>query len=60
MSHSYKYKSGYIHLSYFDNVERVRVSVHGTAYAMEVRSVHAAKIAITKHLKASKNDTSSG
>lgn len=56
MSHSFKYKSGYIHLSYFDNVERVRVSVHGTAYAMEVRSVHAAKIAITKHLKASKHD----
>jgi cold shock protein len=52
MMQTIKYKQGYIHLSYPDNIhEVVRVQVDPYAYLMEVKSIHSAKIMITKHLK---------
>ncbi len=50
MFQTIKYKFGFIHLSYPDNkTEIVRVQVDPYAYSMEVKSIHSAKIIITKH-----------
>lgn len=46
-----RYKTGWIHYSYVDGKEVVRVSIDQFAYAAQVKSGHAAKIAITKHNK---------
>ena len=43
------YKKGFIHLSHVENHEVVRVQVDGYAYAVQVKSLHAAKILISKH-----------
>lgn len=50
MFQTIKYKCGFIHLSYPDNkTEVVRMQVDPYAYSIEVKSIHAAKIMITKH-----------
>ncbi len=43
-----RYKTGYIHINF--TLDMVRVQVDGYAYSIEVKSVHAAKILITKHV----------
>ena len=45
------YKSGYIFWTSFGSYEVVRVMVDKYAYPIEVKSIHAAKIMITKHSK---------
>ena len=58
-SYGFKYKSGYISgYSVFDGhwpvgkyVEIIKVRVDQWAYLIEVKSMHAAKIMITKHEK---------
>jgi hypothetical protein len=50
-SYTITYKTGYIHGASFGSIEVIRVSVDGYAYAIEVKSLHAAKIAITRHIK---------
>jgi len=45
---TFKYKTGYIHDNFTTGV--IRVQVDGYAYAIEVKSIHAAKILITKHV----------
>jgi hypothetical protein len=56
MQLTFKYKCGYIHTAFDDRYskERVQVSVDAYAYALHVKSVHAAKILITKHLNSGK------
>lgn len=44
------YKCGFFHLSVIDNNEIVRVQVDPYAYAIQVKSIRAAKQLITKHL----------
>lgn len=51
MFHTFKYKCGYIHTSYVDGTEVVRVQVDGFAYSLIVKNVQAAKIIITKYAK---------
>jgi len=47
---SFGYKCGFIHESVFsNNATIIRVQVDKYAYPVEVRSIHAAKIMITKH-----------
>jgi hypothetical protein len=46
-----RYKQGYIHYSYVDGHEVVRVSVDDWAYVVEVESERAAQLLITKHGK---------
>lgn len=46
-----KYKSGYIHTACFGSDTVVRVKVDAYAYPLQVKSVHAAKVLITKHVK---------
>lgn len=48
------YKSGYIHSVTLDGHEIIRMQVDPYAYVMQVKSIYAAKIAITKHLKSGK------
>jgi hypothetical protein len=49
---TFRYRTGWIHVSSLsENREIIRVQVDACAYAIEVRSVHAAKLAITKHMK---------
>lgn len=45
---THKYKSGYIHENFTSGVIRVQVDAY--AYAIEVKSLHAAKLLITKHV----------
>jgi hypothetical protein len=56
MQLTFKYKCGYIHTAYNDrhSKERVQYQVDEFAYAQEAKSVHAAKIQITNHLKSGK------
>jgi hypothetical protein len=56
MQLKFKYKCGYIHTAFDDRYskERVQVNVDEYAYTMHVKSVHAAKIMITKHLNSGK------
>jgi DNA-binding protein YbaB len=49
--HTIKYKNGYIHVNFIGKNEVIRVMVDQYAYAIQVKSVHAAKIMITKHNK---------
>jgi len=42
-----KYKTGFIHENFTSGV--IRVQVDQWAYSIEVKSIHAAKIMITKH-----------
>lgn len=59
MSHTFAYKTGYIHItiscpvnslsSYDKNYHIVQVQLNKYAYLIEVKSVHAAKLFITKH-----------
>lgn len=49
--YTFKYKTGYIHTASFGSVEVVRVRVDEFAYPIEVKSIHAAKMAITRHIK---------
>lgn len=51
MFHTIGYKKGYIHLSYIENQEVIRVQVDGYAYPIQVKSMHAAKLLITKHVQ---------
>ena len=51
MFHTFSYKKGYIHLSYVDNVETIKVQVDDLAFPETTKSVRSAKIKITKHLK---------
>ena len=51
MFHSFRYKTGYIHLSYTDGKFIVRVQVDQYAYAVQVKSVLSAKRMITQRLK---------
>jgi hypothetical protein len=51
MRQTIKYKTGYIHISYINNNEIVYCCVQPDAYTMKVRSVRAAKIKISKHVK---------
>jgi hypothetical protein len=44
------YKQGYIHTAYLGSIEVVRVSVDQYAYAIEVKSIRAAKQAITRYM----------
>lgn len=45
------YKTGYIHSAIINGTEVVRVQVDQYAYAIQVKSHHAAKVIITKHVK---------
>lgn len=49
-SHSFAYKSGHIHVV-SDKTETITVSVDRLAFPVKVKSVRAAKLAITKHIK---------
>jgi hypothetical protein len=49
MLHTFKYKTGYIHISSYAHYEIIRVRVDAYAYLIEVKSIHSAKILITKH-----------
>lgn len=49
--HTIGYKQGFIHLSIVDHHEVIRVQVNKFAYAIEVKSIHAAKLLITKARK---------
>jgi hypothetical protein len=49
MSHTFRYKNGFINVSTLSGSEVIRAMVDQFAYAIEVKSVHAAKILITKH-----------
>lgn len=46
---TFKYKRGFIHENFTSGI--IRVSVDEYAYCIEVKSIHAAKIMITKHEK---------
>jgi hypothetical protein len=50
MQHTLGYKLGFIHLSYIEGCEVIRVQVDKYAYLVQVKSMRAAKILITKHL----------
>lgn len=54
MFYSFRYKTGYIHLSYIDGKFIVKVQVDQYAYAVQVKSVLSAKRMITKHLKSNR------
>lgn len=45
------YKCGFIHSASMSDEEVIRVQVDLYAYPIEVRSIQAAKMLITKHLK---------
>lgn len=47
--HTFKYKCGYIHENFTAGI--IRVQVDRYAYTIEVRSIRAAKILISKHIK---------
>ncbi len=49
MSHTIRYKTGYIHLSYTNGLEYVYCCVQPDAYTLRVKSLRAAKMRITKH-----------
>ena len=51
MRHTIGYKQGYIHLSHIEGNEVIRVQVDKFAYALEVRSLQAAKNRITRYSK---------
>jgi len=44
------YKQGYIHAAYFGSIEVIRVGVDQYAYAIEVKSIRAAKQYITRYM----------
>lgn len=44
------YKCGYIHSAYINGNEVIRAQVDPYAYVIQVRSIHAAKLMISKHL----------
>lgn len=48
-SQTISYKQGFIHVASFGSNEVIKVSVDKYAYLIYVKSVHAAKILITKH-----------
>ena len=49
---TFKYKCGFIHENFTNGVVRVQVDAY--AYAIEVKSVRAAKLIISKHLNSGK------
>lgn len=49
-SHSFAYKSGHIHVV-SDKTEIITVSVDRLAFPVKVKSVRAAKLMITKHIR---------
>ena len=49
------YKGGYIHSAYIDQHEIIRVQVDPYAYVIQVKSIHAAKILIAKHVKSGRS-----
>lgn len=55
--HTFKYKQGYIHTSYLNGIEVVKYNVDAYAYVQYAKSVHAAKIAISKHSTRVKDST---
>lgn len=48
---TFKYKNGFIHVNFIGKREVIKVQVDSFAYALEVKSVHAAKLLISKHSK---------
>jgi len=48
------YKSGWIYSACIDGNEVVKVQVDSYAYVIYVKSFHAAKMLITKHIKSGK------
>ena len=48
-SYTIPYKQGRIYCAYFGSREVVKVTVDQWAYLIEVKSIHAAKLLITKH-----------
>lgn len=48
------YKCGFIYSAVIDGNDVVKVQVDNYAYVVYVKSIHAAKIMITKHLKSGK------
>jgi hypothetical protein len=47
--HTFKYKTGYIHENFTTGMESVKVQINSVIWY--VKSVHAAKIAITRYEK---------
>jgi hypothetical protein len=52
-SYTISYKQGYIFGASFGGSEVIRVKVDEYAYTIQVKSIHAAKLLITKHAKKS-------
>lgn len=48
---TFRYKTGFIHESYVTGLQIIRVQVDQFAYAIQVKSIRAAKLLITKHNK---------
>ena len=55
MFYTFAYKQGYIHTKYVNGIEIVQVQVDQFAYIIQVKSVQAAKVLITKHKNNSKS-----
>lgn len=55
MSLTFSYKTGFIHVSTLSGGEVIRVQVDAYAYALQVKSVQAAKVLITKHIKSGRS-----
>lgn len=49
-----KYKSGWIYSAFIDGTEVVKVQVDPYAYVVYVKSFHAAKLLIAKHIQSGK------
>jgi len=56
MCHTFGYKNGYIHISIFNGIEVVRVQLIDSYNTMRVKSVHAAKLYITRSIKGGLNE----
>jgi hypothetical protein len=50
-SSTQSYRCGFIHSAYVNGHWIVRAQVDGYAYPIQLKSIHAAKILITKHFK---------
>lgn len=50
-SYTLSYKQGYIHGAFINGHEVIRVQVDAYAYVIQVRSLRAAKLYITAHVK---------
>jgi hypothetical protein len=48
-SYTISYKTGYIYRTTIQGHEIIRVQVDGHAYLLQIKSIHAAKIMISRH-----------